>query len=800
MIISLSWLRDYLPTDQTAEQLAERLTRSGLEVKSITSHGAAIDKVVVAQILESAQHPNADRLSICKVDDGSGTLRQIVCGAKNYRVGDKVPLALPGAVLPGGIKIKVGKLRNVESEGMMCSSRELGLGEGADGLLILPSETIVGTELKNLFPPDEILELEVTPNRPDWLGIVGVAREAALFGAGEFVWQAPALPSLKENRAVVAVETPEACPFYSVRRLDALAVKSSPTWLAERLKSIGVKTINNLVDITNYVLWETGHPLHAFDAAKIKGALTVRFAKQGETLATLDGLTHHLRPSDLIIADDQGPQALAGIIGGVSSSITETTTSLLLESAVFQPSLIRVSAAAHGITTDAAYRFERGLNITSAIEASARATSLMLELASGQASEELLIAGVFPQLTRILFCNDRCRALLGTALSDELIVSYLQKLGLRLVEKETWEVPSWRLDLTREVDLIEEIARLHGMEAITSRSLMFPSFSSPADRFHDRTMALRRQLATAGFYEVRTSALVAPEGASSRVIALRNPMGEQQSVLRTGLLAGLKNVLQHNLSHETNQALRFFEIGKIFHNVALHSPEAANNSIAPHQEESFSLSLIMAGPAKPIYWRPGEERSLDIYDLKGVVDSLAPGKIKYHPWKRELLSDLVAMLEICYEGSHCGYIGILTPAATRKLQLTGQVYPIMVAELSGVFFQKLLEQDTWKKEKTASKFPSVTRDLALVVERSQLYEALEAALLEAREPLLKKIFPFDVFVDPNGEKIPSDKKSLALSLVFQSEEKTLMAEEVESAFQRLITRLKENVNCEVRGN
>ncbi|MBX9743423.1 MAG: phenylalanine--tRNA ligase subunit beta [Chthoniobacterales bacterium] len=792
MKISLSWLRDYLQTAQTAQQLAETLTRSGLEVKSITTQGAAIDKVVVAQILESAQHPNADRLSVCKVDDGSGTLRQIVCGAKNYQVGDKVPLALPGAVLPGGVKIKVGKLRGVESEGMMCSSRELGLGEGADGLFILPSETAIGTELSELFPPDEILELEITPNRPDWLGIVGVAREASVFGAGEFLWKAPVLPPFKEDLCVVTIQAPEASPFYSVRRLDGLQIKPSPAWLVERLKAVGVKTISNIVDIANYVMLETGHPLHAFDAAKICGALTIRFAKQGEVLAALDGNTHHLRPSDLVIADDQGPQALAGIIGGANSGVTETTTSVLLESAVFNPSLIRASASLHGITTDAAYRFERGSHATKAMEASARATSLILELASGKPSQEPVIAGALSQPKMVTLCNNRCRALLGTNISDELIASYLQKLGLLLVDENTWEVPSWRLDLTREVDLIEEVVRLHGMESIASRSLIFPAFSSDTDRFHDVIMGLRQRLVAVGFYEARTSVLVAKEEAFSCALALANPMGEQQSVLRTGLLSGLKNVLQRNLNQGA-RSLRFFEIGKTFH-----LSEAVNNRGALKKEEDYSLALMITGSVKPIFWRSEEDRSLDVYDLKGAIDQLACEKIKYQPWKRELLPDLALMLEVCYEDMPCGYLGIMTPSAARELQPTGQVHPIIVAELSGVFFQKLMERDLWKNEKKISKFPTVTRDLALVLERSQSYESVEAALLEVQEPLLKKVFPFDVFVDPSGEKISSEKKSLALSLVFQSEERTLTAEEVQLAFDRLVARLKEVLGVEVR--
>ena len=410
MKISLSWLHTYLKTTQSPQELAETLTRSGIEVKSIISTGSNLSNVVAAQILSSDPHPNADRLSVCIVDDGSGHQRQIVCGAKNYHVGDKVLLALPGALLPGGIKIKIGKLRGVESEGMMCSSQELGLGSGASGLHILPAETILGTEVQELFPSDTILELEVTPNRPDWLGHIGVAREAAAFGAGELTRifhtdSAAACEHLMDtasasncssgsmkHTAVVAIhhlpchhqdsrrlatnqyeicgliEKPHispllshqdssaprvmdahACPFYSVRFFDLIQVNQVSSLLSRRLESIGVRSINNIVDIANYVMMETGQPLHAFDAKKIQGILTVRFARQGESLEALDGVTYHLRSSDLIIADEKGPQALAGILGGMASGVRDSTESILLESAVFNPTLIRASACFHGL-------------------------------------------------------------------------------------------------------------------------------------------------------------------------------------------------------------------------------------------------------------------------------------------------------------------------------------------------------------------------------------------------------------------------------------------------------------------
>ena len=517
MKISLSWLGDYLKTTQTAEQLAETLTRSGIEVKSVVSHGAAIPKVVAAQILESTQHPNADRLSVCKVDDGSGTPLQIVCGAKNYKVGDKILLALPGAALPGGVKIKVGKLRGVESEGMMCSSKELGLGEGVDGLHILPPETLIGTELAELFPADDILELEITPNRPDWLGYLGVAREASAFAAGDFVQPSLELPPTSEDKNVATITGRNGCPFYSIRKIDGIKMNPSPSWLVQRLAVMEARPINLVVDLANYVMFETAQPLHAFDANKIQGALNVRFAHEGEKFEALDGKTYRLRSSDLVIADDQGPQALAGMIGGMKSGVTETTTSILLESAIFDPATVAATLRFHGINTEGGYRFERG-NRAGTMEASARVAALLAELAGGIASENLFVAGHFPEPLQIELRVDQVRQLLGVEINDEQIDGYLKKLGL--IKKESaWFIPSWRPDLLRSVDLIEEVSRVHGIEAIKSRYMAFPAPSSKEDQAYDQMMMLRRRLAAGGFFVARRGTLVAKEVANEKNIA-----------------------------------------------------------------------------------------------------------------------------------------------------------------------------------------------------------------------------------------------------------------------------------------
>jgi len=780
MKISLSWLREHLRTDKSAAEIATILTNAGLEVGSIESTGVAIDKVVAAQILESVQHPNADRLSVCKVEDGSSTPRQIVCGAKNYNVGDKVPLALPGAVMPGDFKIKVGKLRGVESEGMMCSSMELGLGEGADGLLILPPETKVGTPLSDLFPPEEVFEIEITPNRPDWLGHLGVAREAAAFGAGTFLERAVTLPPSKSDASVAAIAADAAASFYSVRRIEGVTARPSPVWLKKRLESIGLRSINNIVDVTNYVMFETGQPLHAFDAAKVDGALTVRFAKEGESFIALDGREYRLSASDSVIADAKGVQALAGIMGGEASGVCDGTTSILLESAVFTPGVIRQSSLTFGISTDSSYRFERGSNAEGALTASARAVDLIIQLAGGTPYRDLAVAGSTPTRQIVPLRGERVRSLLGITLNDEAIASLLQKLGLKQ-RGEGFEIPSWRSgDLTREVDLIEEISRLHGIEKITSRLQSIPAPSSSADREYDFALALRRRLAGMGFHEARTGTLTGSQDqqsfASAPIITVRNPMGEEHSTLRGSLIPGLLDSIARNLRLGA-ETISLFEIGKVYREQLLSEPAR--------------LGLVMTGRTNPLSWRNENERWLDFHDLKGIVERLDKESISFRPATHEKLA---LALEILVAEKPSGILGILSPAAARAITVGGHQGQILVAELDVASLQKA-STITPLKGGALPKFPCVRRDLALLLDAATPYSTVEQAVVGENEPLFTAITPFDIYT---GEKIPVGKKSLAIALTFRHGDRTLMTEEVTEALGRIVTRLRELAGAEIR--
>ena len=792
MKISLSWLRDYLRTDKPASEIARILTDAGLEVGAIESTGVAIPKVVAAQILESVQHPNADRLSVCKVDDGSGTPRQIVCGAKNYKVGDKAPLAQPGAVMPGDFKIKVGKLRGVESEGMMCSSKELGLGEGADGLLILSPETTIGTPLSDLFPSEEVFEIEITPNRPDWLGHLGVAREASAFGCGELIASAPALPSTREDSSVAVIAAPEASSFYSIRRIDGVKVGPSPDWLRKRLESVGLRSINNIVDVTNFVMFETAQPLHAFDAAKIEGALTVRFANDGEAFTALDGKEHKLSANDPVIADDRGAQAVAGITGGAASGVSETTTSILLESAVFTSTVIRRSSRSLGISTDSSYRFERGVDAQGALAISARAVALIVEIAGGTPAKELIVAGSLPSTRVVPLRCDRVRSLLGITLDDAAIAALLAKLGIKQASGG-FEIPSWRNDLTREVDLIEEVARLHGINSIESKFSGIPSPSSEADAAYDFARGLRRRLSGGGFHEARSGTLTGSRDqaafSAGGVVVVRNPMGEEHSTLRASLIPGLLEAVSRNLRHGA-ESIRLFEIGKVYRQ--------------EQPEESTRLGLVITGRTAPENWRgkeDGSERAVDLFDLKGMIARLGNPldpitfRSTTHAW-------LPLALEILIGGKPAGIIGVLSPAATREVMVGGHQGQIVVAELdlaalqasSGTGFSK-----DPKKFGAIPKFPGVRRDLALLLDATTPYALIEQTILEGKEELLSTITPFDIFSDPKGEKVSLGKKSLAVALTFLHADRTLTTEEVNEAVARIVARLRESAGAEVRG-
>ncbi len=791
MKISINWLRDYVDFSGDANALAELLTMSGVEVEGIEHLGIAIDKVVVAQILESKQHPNADRLSVCQVDDGSGTPRQIVCGAKNYKVGDKVPLALPGAKLGEDFTIKVGKLRGVESQGMMCSADELGLPHGVDGLLILPTESRVGAPLSELFPSDTVLDLEVTPNRPDLLSHIGVGREvAALAGL--------AMKVIRQKKAEVDFAHPveitaEECPYYTARYISNVKVGPSPAWLRSKLESVGLRSINNIVDITNFVMLETGQPLHAFDAAKLDGDLRVRLAAEKEQFLALDGRTYELTPAHLVIADSKHAVALAGVMGGENTGVTETTQNIWLESAYFLPSNIRRTSRGLGLMSDSSYRFERDVDPAGVLVASQRATELIAELAGGTANAIRIGFAASAQFgfdvkgavegieytNTIALRNKRCAALLGTDITPEEIEEILIGFGLRKSEAG-WDIPSYRPDLVREVDLIEEVARVIGIDEIPSRHSARFAPSSTVDRDHDRLMALRRSLAGLGLHETRTLTLISEQALGHHVLngesrRLRNPLSEDHAILRPGLIPGLIDALARN-GRAGERSIRLFEVGRVF------SPAAP--------EEKNHLGVILSGPVGIASWRGGATREADLFDLKGVLTAALGRSIEFQAADSLPIGFTVA---ITCDGNRIGTAGQLWPKESRALDVSA---PAVFAELD-LSAWLAAESDT-KRYREIPRFPAVTRDIAMLAPEEVANSKISGLLHGAGEQLLTAVELFDVFTDPSGEKVPIGKKSLAYSLTYRALERTLTADEVNAAHARLKDKLKSELGVQFR--
>src|SRR6516162_6040886 len=478
MKFSVNWLREFVDLPKYAEEIGELLNRAGIETKKIETRGANIGNVVVSQITASSRHSNADRLTVCEVDDGSGTKRQIVCGATNYEVGDKVPLALPGTKLPNGTDIRKSKLRGVESEGMLGSPIELGLGEDASSLLILSPDARVGAPIRDLFPADTILGVEITPNRGDSLSHFGLAREIAALTTKQIVGQAHRLPAggapALQKEGVTIAATRE-CPFFSLRKIDNVKVGASPQWLRAKIESVGVRSINNIVDISNFVMLELGQPTHAFDADKLNGDINVRLARDGEKFLALDGKTYSLKPDNCVIADQESAVGIGGVMGGEETGVTDSTKNILLEAAYFLPASIRRTARDLNLPSDASYRFERGVDPGMILRASQRAADLMRSFAGGQPSPEIMVAGELPpDPPDVRLRYQKSDQLIGVAITPKTVDEILSRFGLRKTagtnESATWKIPSYRRDLQRDVDLIEEVLRAYGIDKIPGRT------------------------------------------------------------------------------------------------------------------------------------------------------------------------------------------------------------------------------------------------------------------------------------------------------------------------------------------
>src|SRR5438552_4175126 len=774
MKFSVNWLGEFVDLPANVDTLAELLTLAGVEIESIDQRGANIDKVVVSQITASSQHPNADRLTVCEVDDGSGTKRQIVCGATNYKVGDKVPLALPGARLANGTEIRRSKLRGIESEGMLCSPIELSLGEDASGLLILSPDAKIGALIDDLFPADTILDVEITPNRGDLLSHFGLAREIAALTGKKL--RAPA--SLKTAEATgsgIKISALRECPFYSARKIDNVKVGPSPNWLQAKIESVGIRSINNIVDISNFVVLELGQPTHAFDADKLIGGIDVRLARNGEKFLALDGKTYSLAPESLVIADDERAVAIGGVMGGEDTGVTESTRTILLESAYFLPASIRRTARKLNLPSDASYRFERGVDPEMILRASQRATELIQEIAGGTPAKEINLDGKLPSNpTDVSLSYDKCDRVVGISIKPKAIDEILTGFGLMktsAAKTTKWKIPSYRRDLQRDVDLIEEVVRAYGAEKIpgTDRSRYTPS--SAADHAHDLESAWRSRLAAVGLNEVRTSKLLPRErfAFSEGAIELRNPLSEDAVALRPSILAGLLPVLDRNIRAGAER-VAIFEIGRAF--------------IPSSGKEERHLGVLLWGNVTgAANWRSASNHSLDLFDLKGALECVVPN-LAFLP---RTFPDLALPLDVFSGDRMIGFGGQLSSA---KATASG---PVFVAELHADLL--LVPDELRKKFREIEKFPAVTRDIAMIMPEEIPHEKIWRVIQEPRELLLESVELFDVF---SGGELGAARKSLAYRLTYRDRSRTLTNEEVNAAHAKIRERLRRDLGAELR--
>lgn len=792
MNVSLNWLATHLDlSGKSIKEIDDLFTFAGVEVEGIVSKGITSDRIVVAQIMEAVQHPNADRLKVTQVNCGEATLRQIVCGAQNYKVGDKVPCALPGAELPGGFTIGETVMRKVESKGMLCAASEIGLPAGEDGLLILPADSEIGKPVKQLFDSDTLLELEVTPNRPDLLSHRGMARELAT------LLKTPMLPLEISGADVssahsITLKAPEACPLYTAVRISGVTVKESPAWLRQRLESIGLRPINNIVDVTNYVLHELGQPLHAFDAAKLTGNIIVRHAADGENFLALDESKHALTPDDLLISDESGAAlALAGVMGGLTSGVTETTTEILLESAYFTPQGIRRTSRRTALSSDSSYRFERGVDPQGVLTASAFAAKLILELAGGTAEATTQVAGAAPVLTKpVTLDSQKLDQLMGGSIALTDAEEILTRLGLTKLADGTWDVPSFRADLQRHIDLVEEIARVHGLDNVPSRFLGTFVPASPVDAAYDADMVLRRRLAALGLHECQTIKLISDAQVSDilplrplqdgDVIRVKLPLSEDHAVIRPSIVPGLIASAVRNVRQQA-KSLRLFEMGRVFRN--------AGGGKAKDQE-SETLAILLSGSDLPTGWSQAD-RTSDLYDLKGILSALLGGReIKFAAKER---AGFVLGCDIKVDDQNIGIFARLTPARERELDFTTPVY---VAELDLGKLRKLLNSISHVED--LPQFPGSSRDAAMELPATTANAEIEAVLAKLAEPLLVSSECFDVFTDPTGAKLANDRKSVAYRFQYRAPDRTLKAEEVDAAHQKVLEALTQKLGVKFR--
>jgi phenylalanyl-tRNA synthetase beta chain len=803
MRVSLRWLRDYVDIDIEPKDLADRLTMAGLEVDSVEPFRPSFEGVVTAKILSVKPHPQSEKLHLCEVTTGDAVL-PIVCGAPNVRAGQVVPLAKVGAVIPGGFAVKSSRIRGELSEGMLCSEDELGIGEDNTGILVLPDHLPLGQDLvEALGLGDTVFDIGVTPNRSDCLSIIGIAREIAALTGGRLRYpQIQFAESSEDIRGATSVQIldPDLCPRYSARMIRKVKIKPSPRWMRLRLEAVGLRSINNVVDITNFVMMELGQPLHAFDFRFLeKGRIVVRRSKEGEPFVSLDGKTRTLNAETPMICDGVKPVAIAGIMGGENSEVKDDTETVLLESAYFNPTTIRRGGKWLGMSTDAAFRFERGIDPEGVIRALNRAAQLMAELAGG-----VVLKGHIDEYPRkvetaknIPLRKDRITEVLGIRPTPTEIRRILRGLEMT-VEKGKggyFEVtpPTFRVDLLREIDLIEEIARVRGYDAIPTTLPAIPAPEKIEDARRSFEDGVRTVLTGYGYQEVINYSFTTPASADvlglaegddrRKFVRIANPLTEEQSVMRTSLLYGLLDTVRRNVRAGCHD-LKIFELGKIF----IHRKEGE----LPLEEER--IGGLITGARYDRLWH-FKDLEADFYDLKGCVENLLEAlKIRDAEFLPRMDLPYLHPGRSCgiqVRGRDAGCLGEIHPDVLGRLDLPRRVtvFDLSVDVLLGTYSRKVSYREF-------SRFPAITRDVALLIRKDLDARRILEILRENHEELLENVDIFDVY---SGKGIPEDVKSLGLRMTYRSAVRTLTDEEISPIHSRIIGNLVQATEARIRG-
>ncbi|MBA2077858.1 phenylalanine--tRNA ligase subunit beta [Rhodanobacter sp. PCA2] len=792
MKFSENWLRELVDIQADRATLAHALTMAGLEVEELTPLGDGLDGVVVAEIVGAEKHPEADRLQVCKVAAGQGEPLQIVCGAPNARVGIKVPLATVGAKLPGGITIKAAKLRGVESFGMLCSAKELGLDTDASGLLELPSDAPVGQSLATyLGLPDASIELKLTPNRPDCLGLFGLAHDvAALFGSRVKTGEQAAAPVTSAARRGIRLEAGKDAPRYLGRVVEGIdPAARTPLWLAERLRRAGLRPISAVVDITNYVMLELGQPMHAFDNDTLDGDIVVRHARPGETLKLLDGNDATLDEGFVLIADGRKALAAGGVMGGFDSRVTDATRNIFFEAAHFAPAAIMGRARKLGLHTDASHRFERGVDPELPRRALERATELLLAIAGGKAGPVLVAENLadLPQPAPVTLRRARLRRVLGVEVADAEVARIFTALGMRVEpQAEGWRItaPSSRFDIEREEDLIEEVARIFGYDRIPTASPAGALALAAEPEARIGELALREQLAARGYFEAVNLSFVPAEllarwGLAGQGVPLANPLSADLAVMRPLLLPGLVEALRHNRARQ-QERVRLFEVARVF---AAGDPPV----------ETPSLAIVASGSARAEQW--GEpSRALDFFDLKGDLDALLAWGGEPQRWAVHA-DGLPAWLHpgrgarLSRDGETVGWLGALHPQLAKALDLGPDVHVLELA-LEPLLARRL------PKGQPVARFPSVRRDIAMEVPEDVAWSRIGEVVRDSLGDVLKELRLFDRY---SGKGVEAGRKSLAMGLILQDASRTLTDEDADRCVRQAIAALEQACRAKLRG-